>query len=192
MLNRIGSRLEEKVLGTDLAVKFFDRLIQNTFYAVDKPGVVKAVRIFSKGLASLAFNSLGTTYHREILDPNPATVIVDGKTLPREQYNVILASSLKIQVLGADPFYRLKDVNHDGRIHLYAGNEPYLNLVRNLARTFSSGFKPQFMNMTDQLANAILIETPPGIYYNLDAEMKKSAGMIEISLGPIIEIPEMH
>lgn len=192
LLNRMGHGLEETILGTDFATRILDRLIQNTTYAIDKPGVVKAFRIIAKCLGSFALSPLGTTYHKEILDPDSAKVIVDGEALPYDQYNILLASSLKIRVIGTDAFYRLNGVNHDGRIHLYAGNEPYLNLVKNFIRTFSPGFKPNFKKGTDKLIDDMVIETQPGFYYNLDAEMKESAGVIEVRLGPVIEIPEIR
>lgn len=194
LIRKAEGQIEDVLLGTDFASRLLDKFVQQTFYAIDRPDVVKAFRIIAKGIGSWTLGSVGlkTSYHQEILHPEPAKIVVDGEILPYQEYNALVASSLKIKVIGTDAFYRLNGVNHDGRIHLYAGNEPYFSLIFNFLGTFSPGFRPNIKNAADRLVKEVMIETQSGVLYNLDAELKPSAGMIEIRPGPILEIPQIY
>ncbi|MBT4823951.1 hypothetical protein HN695_05520 [Candidatus Woesearchaeota archaeon] len=208
----------DKIARTKRVSEFIDQILEETFkmYPMDRPSVIKAVRVIGRGMGALVLGSIGfpTSYHHEILKPLEATVHVDGEKLPYEQFNALGASAMRIKVIGIDPFYRLQQRNEAGDIHIYAGDMPYVNLAWNFLKTYKPGFTPTLINCFDGVVREITVETKPKkkllkketdgevkyhtveivpeIKYSIDAEEKVSAGVIEIRPGPVLRIPQMY
>ena len=193
-----------------------DKALVETFEfgRIDRPDAIKAFRIILKGISSLALGIVGfpTTYHKDIIDPDRAEVKIYGCTtdqfenesgeleqvwvgtreiLPYDKYNFIIASSMKINTIGFDAFYRLDKENTDGRIHLLAGNEPYVSLVRNFLGTWGGNPHIAFKNAHDCLMTEAKIRLKGTNKYMIDAEIKYASDVIELRPGPVLHIPKL-
>ncbi|MBT5021967.1 hypothetical protein HOK51_03040 [Candidatus Woesearchaeota archaeon] len=191
VLAGLEQKFEKKLLGTEYASKYIDKIVQDTFYEIDRPDAIKALRLIGKSLASFV---LRTNYHRELIDPKKATVFVDGETLPYDKFNILIASAMKINVIGFSPFYRLDQRNENSGIHVLAGNMPAFDIAFDFLQTIKPDFEPKngFKNCYDGLAKEMIIEVEKGSKYTIDAEIKKASTVIEIRPGPRLFIPEIY
>ncbi|MBT7902918.1 hypothetical protein HN587_03570 [Candidatus Woesearchaeota archaeon] len=189
MLSFVGRHAEDFVTGTQFVTKRLDKLVDQTAYEIDRPGVIKALRIIGKGLTSFAAR---TNFHRSLLRPKNAKVTIDGEELPYTQFNALGAGSLAINSIGIKPFYRLPSRNDAGNLHVYAADLSYGGLIWTFLKGWSGRYNFNFERGVEKLAQHMRLETTVPGRYTLDAELKNHSTVIEISRGPKLLVPMIY
>ncbi|MGH7437317.1 MAG: diacylglycerol/lipid kinase family protein [Polyangiaceae bacterium] len=162
------------IFGTALVGRFFDA------YYRSRTGPLAAAAITARIFAG---SFVGSPFARAVLDPEPATLTVDGAVHPAPRWSLVLASVVAHLGLEMHPTYRARE--RADRFHVVASGLPPRALAAQLPRVLA-GKALRGEPSVDALANELLVSfTRPDATYVLDGEVH-SAASVRVSLGPAV------
>lgn len=174
--------------------RFFD-----LYYADPDPGPATVLKVIGRGLASIALNAPGLArlpgvpggwreYAREILRPQRARVLVDGRELPGENWRALHVGAMFCDIGGVVKLFPLAG---DGLLHVMAGNPTMAEVVRGVPHIFTGGAIGR--GVTDVAARTVEVEALGDelLNPNMDGEQFRGLRRLKITSGPRVRIPRV-
>ncbi|AKT43381.1 diacylglycerol/lipid kinase family protein [Chondromyces crocatus] len=164
------------IFGTGLVAKFFD-----LYYAGGAEGYTTAARITARVLLESFFDG---AYARQVLDPLPCRIEVDGRPLAPASWSLVVASVVPDLGLNMRVTYRAGE--DPQRLHCVASPLPSRQLSPRITRVLSGrsiGGDGHF----DDLAHRLAIQAEGGFPYILDGD-RLQARRVEVTAGPLLRL----
>lgn len=160
------------IFGAGLATNFMDY-----YYSGGGMGPYKATKTISKTV----YDSFRKERPDSITRKTKATIYVEGKRLPINEFMAVLSLTVRNLPLGFKPMYRAYE--DENRFHIYVNNMPASKLPFIIHNAFLG--KPVKKNgHFDLLVKDITIQSKEPIRYTIDGDMHEAKdGKIEICLG---------
>jgi diacylglycerol kinase family enzyme len=164
------------IFGSALVARFFD------VYYRSRTGALAAAAITARIFAG---SFVGSPLARAILDPEPASLTVDGAAHPAREWSLVLASVVAHLGLEMHPTYRARESAE--RFHVVASGLPPRALAAQLPRVVAG--KPLTGDpRVDTLAAELTVSfARPGAAYVLDGEVFP-ASAVRVTLGPTLSV----
>jgi len=164
------------IFGTGLVARFFD-----VYYAAGGRGYGGAARIAARIFAE---SFIDGPFARQVLDPLPCKIAVDGLSLPSDRYSLVCASVVRDLGLGMQVNHRAgEDLK---RPHLVASSlsprslgprAPFVLLGKSIGGA----------NHFDDLVRSFVVRFCPEGPYVLDGDVL-SASEVHVSAGPPLDV----
>jgi diacylglycerol kinase (ATP) len=164
------------MFGTGLVAKFF-----SVYYAEGGRGYAGAAKIVARIFAE---SFVGGQYARNVLDPLPCTLSVDGRRLAPDAWSLICAAV--VRDLGIHMLVTYRAAEDPERPHLVASPLPSRKLGPRAPRVLLGkpiGGEGHFDDLVRELSVQFAAEGP----YVLDGDMFH-AGKVVVSAGPCVDV----
>ena len=178
--------VEERVgfiFGTGLVAKFFDH-----YYADGARGNAGAAKLVARIFAE---SFIGGSLARQVLDPLPCAVEVDGRALPETAFSLVCAAV--IRDLGLHMMVNYRAGESPDRVHLVASSLPSRSLGWRMPLVLSGrpiGGEGAFDDLVDRFTVRFPQPTPmqpaDGPYV-LDGDILR-ASAVHVSAGPLLDV----
>jgi diacylglycerol kinase family enzyme len=165
------------IAGAGLVANFFD-----LYYGAPRQGLAAAAAIAARVFAG---SFVASPYARQVLDPSPCALAVDGNEHPARAWSLVLASVVRDVGLHLRVTYRAGEALD--RFHVVASGLPPRALGPQMPRVLA-GRPLQGEPRVDALARSLRVTFPPprGVYV-LDGDVMR-AGQVRIEPGPVIRL----
>ena len=163
--------------GGGLATNFLE-----TYYSGTNTGPIEGAKILAKAVASAV---TGTDYVKKLFSLARAEIVVDGETVPFQEFTVILGCSIVEIGLGFKPTPRAYD--QPGRFHFVATRISPLGVARRLHLVHGGKdiIHPDFFS---RVALEAEIRPKGKFRYTIDGELYDTEEPVKICAGPVVKV----
>lgn len=130
------------------------------------------------------------TYARDVLDPTPARVTMDGMVLPSESFTGIHVASMSINLGGMLRFFGKAE--KEGLMHALVGSPSPLAMMMNLPR-MHLGKEIKSKKVLDRPCRSMTVEAVGGelLAPVIDGEYYRNLRKVTFEIGPRVRIPKV-
>jgi diacylglycerol kinase family enzyme len=130
------------------------------------------------------------TYARDVLDPTPARVTMDGMILPSESFTGIHVASMSINLGGVLRFFGKAE--KEGLMHALVGSPSPLTMLMNLPR-MHLGKEIKSKSVIDRPCRTMTVESVGDELLSpvIDGEYYRNVRQVSFELGPRVRIPKV-
>jgi hypothetical protein len=130
------------------------------------------------------------TYAKEVFEPTPCTVLLDGMRLPGQQFTGVHVASMSINLGNVLRFFGKAD--QPGLMNALVGTPSPWSIIRNLPR-MARGEEMRGRNLLDRPCREMIIEATTGelLAPIIDGEYYRNVKRIEFRVGPRVRIPKV-
>jgi diacylglycerol kinase family enzyme len=164
------------------------------YYEDSDPSPKTIVKVVTRALLALPgaispFRRFGT-YARELFEPTPAQISIDGMILPGEEFTGIHVASMSINLGGVLRFFGQADQR--GLMNAIIGSPSPLGIARNLPRMVR-GAEMRGRNVLDRPCREMTVEARGDALLEpvIDGECYRGLRKVSFRIGPRVRIPKL-
>jgi hypothetical protein len=195
-----GKDVEFRTYGFASATAGVGQRFYSKYYADADPNPRTIVKVVANTVASapialsplsrLPFGAL-KTYAKEVFEPAPCRVFLDGMRLPGDAFTGVHVASMSINLGNVLRFFGKAD--HPGLMNALVGTPSPWGIIRNLPR-MARGEEMRGRNIVDRPCREMIVEANPGeelLAPIIDGEFYRNVTKLTFRVGPRVRIPKV-
>jgi len=170
------------------------------YYAAEDPNPRTIVNVVANAVASapIAYSPLSRlplgalrTYAKEIFEPQPCKITLDGMRLPGDRFTGVHVASMSINLGNVLRFFGKAD--QPGLMNALVGTPTPWGIIRNLPR-MARGEEMRGRDILDRPCREMIVEANPGeelLAPIIDGEFYRNVTKLTFKIGPRVRIPKV-
>ena len=169
------------------------------YYAAKDPNPKTIVKVLANTIASapialspLSRLPLGSfkNYAKEVFEPTPCTIVLDGMRLPGNRFTGVHVASMSINLGNVLRFFGKAD--QPGLMNAIVGTPSPWSIIRNIPR-MARGEEMRGRNILDRPCRHMVIEAADNELMSpiIDGEYYRNVKKLEFRIGPRVRIPRV-
>ncbi|MBA2543207.1 MAG: hypothetical protein H0V17_26435 [Deltaproteobacteria bacterium] len=195
-----GVEVPFRTYGFASAIGGVGQRFYSKYYAAEDPNPRTIVNIVANTVASapIALTPLSKlpfgawkSYAKEIFEPTPCTVTMDGMRLPGNSFTGVHLASMSINLGNVLRFFGKADV--PGLMNALVGTPSPWSIIRNIPR-MARGEELKGRNILDRPCREMVVEAQPGqelLAPIIDGEFYRNVTKLAFRIGPRVRIPKV-
>ncbi len=172
----------------------------NKYYQAEDPNPKTIMKVVANaiGSAPIAYSPLAKlpfgawrTYAKELFDPQPCKITLDGMRLPGDRFTGVHVASMSINLGNVLRFFGKAD--QPGLMNALVGTPSPWGIIRNLPR-MARGEEMRGRDILDRPCREMIVEANPGeelLAPIIDGEFYRNVSKLTFKIGPRVRIPKV-